>query len=200
MGELHVYNRYAEKIRVLHAVTNYKSSFFKTTSWATKIYVSQYTLQQQVQRPQNYEFLLIIYILRRTVLAIIYLYIYYFWQHLHMYTKEQFFLIGHSILLKLYIFLVAYYVVDKRIFWKILLLGGFFWPFFINSSVLVSIMYLVIIIINLITGKNNTLIAEVAHPARDTSRVTHTTRMITPSTGVIALLRTVLAIKANWTS
>lgn len=61
-------------------------------------------------------------------------------------------------------------------------------------------MYLVIIIINLITGRSNTLIAEVAHPTRDTSRVTHTTRMITPSTGVIALLRTVLAIKANWTS
>lgn len=118
-----LYNRYAEKFRVLLAVINYKSSFFKmaTTSWPTKIYVSQYTLQQQVQRPQNYEFLLIIYILRRTVLAIIYLYIYYFWQHLQMYTKEQFLLIGHSILLKLYIFLVAYYVVDKRIFWKILL-------------------------------------------------------------------------------
>lgn len=58
-------------------------------------------------------------------------------------------------------------------------------------------MYLVIIIINLITGKNNTLIEEVAHPARDTSRATRT---ITPSTGVIALLRTVLVIKANWTS
>lgn len=165
--------------------------YYMQYSWPTKIYVSQYTLLQQVQRPQNYEFLLIIYILRRTVLAIIYVYIYYFWKDLQMYATEQFLIIGHSILC---------YVVDKRIFWKIL---GFLWPYFINSSgfvITVYIMYLAIIFMNTITGKNNTLIAGVAHPARNTSMVTHTIHMITPSTGVIALLRTVLAIKANWTS
>lgn len=47
---------------------------------------------------------------------------------------------------------------------------------------------------------NNTLIAEVPHPAKDTSRVTHTTHMITPGTCVVAFLRAVLTEKAIWTS